>query len=307
MLQRLTRNLLGKPLGFCAAALLALTLALPVAAEALPFGQGLLWRVQRDGGPANYVLGTIHSTDARLRDLPGPVRQALEASSDVAFEFIGTPEQQQTMAQAMQLPQGQRLEEHLGPELFQRTVSALSELRVKPEDLQGLKPWALSIFLIFPPVELVRQAQGEAAFDFWLQAEAVKLGKRLHSLETIEEQIEIFDGMSPAAQVAMVTDMLADYADITARFNRLFRAYLKGDIAAIMTEADEVSEVGDAAVAEGLTTRLLDDRNRLMATRMLPLLNDGGAFVAIGAAHLPGDDGVLALLEQRGYRITRAY
>ena len=61
------------------------------------------------------------------------------------------------------------------------------------------------------------------------------------------------------------------------------------------------------AAAERLSERLLDDRNVSMMQSMLPLLLQGEAFVAIGALHLPGEGGVLDLLEQRGYRVTRAY
>jgi uncharacterized protein YbaP (TraB family) len=310
MLEFLKSKPLRAPLGLVVAALLALMLILPIGradADELPFGQGLLWRVQRDGGPVSYVFGTIHSTDARLRNLPAEVRQAFDGAGDVAFEFIGTPEGQQTLAQAMQLPAGQRLEDILGTALFQRTVAALSDLGVAPEKLQSFKPWALSIFLILPPIELVRQSQGEPAFDFWLQSEAQKFGKRLHSIESVEEQIELFDGLSAPEQTAMVTDLLADYATIEAHFNRMFRAYLKGNIAQIMAVSNDMSAVSDVATAEKLTERLFGNRNRTMAQRMQPLLRKGGAFVAIGAAHLPGDGGVLALLQDQGYVVTRAY
>jgi len=52
---------------------------------------------------------------------------------------------------------------------------------------------------------------------------------------------------------------------------------------------------------------MLDDRNRTMVKRMIPLLQRGSAFVAVGAAHLPGEEGMLYLLEQEGYRVTRIY
>jgi hypothetical protein len=279
----------------------------PAAAGELPYGQGLLWRVQKDGGPASYVLGTIHSTDARLRKLPPEIERAIDASRTLAFELLENPEGAEKLSRAMQLPPGRRLEDILGPELFQRTVEALAPLGVPAEGLQTFKPWALSVFLIFPPIEVVRLAQGEPAYDTWLQAEGRRRGKTLQALETYEEQIEAFDGMSEAEQVAMVTDMLADHENIEAHFNRLFRAYLKGDIAAIMAEANDISGVADVATAERLKQRLIDERNRIMAARIAPLLRDGGVFVAIGAAHLPGEDGVLARLEQRGYRITREY
>ena len=74
-----------------------------------------------------------------------------------------------------------------------------------------------------------------------------------------------------------------------------------------MAEANDVSQVSDVAAAERFKVRLIDERNRTMAARIEPLLQGDGSFVAIGAAHLPGEGGVLDLLEARGYRITRIY
>src|SRR3546814_8033941 len=93
------------------------------------------------------------------------------------------------------------------------------------------------------------------------------------AMEGYEGQSETCDGMSEAEQVAMVSDMLADYENIEAHFNRLFRAYLKGDITTLMAEANDLSGVSDPAAAERLKERLIDDRNRVMAARILPLLD----------------------------------
>ena len=272
-----------------------------------PYGQGLLWRVEKEGGPVSYVLGTFHSTDARLRELHPAVDQALTRSRVAVFELLDSTSGAEKMSAAMQLPPDRRLADILGPDLFRRTLDAVAPLGVPVEAVQRLKPWALSIFLIAPPMELRRLSHGEPAFDNGLQAEARRRGKAVAALETHEEQIEIFDGMSEAEQVAMVTDMLTDHARIATQYNRMFRSYLKGDTALLMAEANDVSGVSDRAAAERFKARLIDERNRIMAARILPLLRDGGAFVAIGAAHLPGEDGVLARLEGRGYRITREY
>jgi hypothetical protein len=312
MLHFFRSNLLKASFGGFCAALLALMLVLPTSpggakagAGEMPFGQGLLWRVQRDSGPVSYVLGTIHSTDPRLRDLPPAIESAINDSRVMAFELLDDPEGQARLARAMQLPPGRRLQDILGEELFERVADAVADFGVPPSGLQALKPWALSVFLVYPRIEVVRLAQGEPAFDTWLQAEARRRGKNVEALETYQEQIEVFDGMGEAEQVAMVTDMLADYADIEARFNRIFRAYIKGDLTVAMEEANDISGVSDRAAAERFKARLIDDRNRVMAARILPLLRDGGAFVAVGAAHLPGEEGVLARLESRGYTVSR--
>src|SRR3546814_11655495 len=90
----------------------------------------------------------------------------------------------------MLLPPGRQLEDILGTPLFRRTLDALAPLGVPAAALQGFKPWALSIFLVFPPLEVARLARGEPAYDTWLQAEGRRRGKTLMALETYEEQIE---------------------------------------------------------------------------------------------------------------------
>lgn len=295
--------------GLALAGLLVLGALLPggAAAQDIPFGQGLLWRVEKGGAPASHILGTLHTTDPRLQQLPAPIDQALDQSRTVAFELVEGQSGEADLAQALRLPPGRKLEDILGPDLFRRTAAAVADFGVTPENLQQMKPWALAFYLARPPLEVIRQAQGKAAFDSWLQEEARRRGKVLHALESYAEQFEIFDGLGEAEQAAMVADLVNDHANITAQFNRMFRAYLKGDLAALLAVADDYSGVSDIAATERLSERLIDGRNRTMAQRMLPLLEEGRAFVAVGALHLPGEQGILNLLVQQGYRVTRVY
>ena len=311
MLRLSRRRSFKSALGLAFIGLLALGALLPggaaTAAQDIPYGQGLLWRIQKEGGPANHLLGTMHSTDPRLRKLPAEIDRALDESRVVAFEVVTGQDGDADLGGALQLPVDRRLEDILGPELFRRAADAVADFGIPAAGLQRFKPWALSFFLARPRIETIRQSQGEAAFDFWLQSEAERRGKALRGLESYAEQIEVFDGLSEAEQVAMVTDLLNDYANIEAQFNRMFRAYLKGDTGSLMAIANDHSGVSDTAAADRLSERLIDSRNRTMAQRMLPLLEEGRAFVAVGALHLPGEEGILSLLERRGYRISRVY
>jgi uncharacterized protein YbaP (TraB family) len=64
---------------------------------------------------------------------------------------------------------------------------------------------------------------------------------------------------------------------------------------------------GDQRLAEDFQRRLVDDRNQRMVERMQPYLQQGKAFVAVGALHLPGKTGLLERLQQQGYTVTRVY
>ena len=84
------------------------------------------------------------------------------------------------------------------------------------------------------------------------------------------------------------------------------REHTASEVSNLLIGQQDLNALLDVA-AESFNERLIDDRNRVMAARIAPLLRDGGAFVAIGAAHLPGEGGVLARLTERGYSVTREY
>lgn len=290
-----------------ALAFAALAFVAPAAAEEPRFTQGILWQVERDGRPASHVFGTIHLSDPRLRDLPEQVRQPFVAARAAVFELPDDPQGPALMTQAMMLSDGRQLDEILGPELFATVAQAATRYNLPPQALRPLKPWALSLFLVAPPAEMARKARGEKSLDEWLRSEAQRRGKPVHGLESYREQIAVFNEMTEAEQVAMVRDLVADSAKAENEFAALFQAYMKSDIGAILDQVNDMSGVSDKEAAERFRQRLIYDRNVTMVTRMQPYLADGQAFIAIGAAHLPGEGGVLDLLEKQGYRVTRVY
>ena len=83
-------------------------------------------------------------------------------------------------------------------------------------------------------------------------------------------------------------------------------AYLARDLAGL-AEMGNKPLASDDHLYQTVTDRLLSQRNARMADRMAPILKEGGAFIAVGAAHLPGDRGLLNLIEKAGYRVTLIY
>jgi uncharacterized protein YbaP (TraB family) len=288
-----------------AATLLAGCASAPEPPREQAYSASLLWQVEGAGSAPSYVLGTFHSSDPRLRNLLPEVRRALDSSEIAAFELLRNAEDDARLMQAVQQPEGSQLEDVLGPELFQRTAAAVAKFGVPPEGAQRLTPLGLLPLLAYPRHELTRITFGEPVFDDWLQREARRQGKALHGLETYDEQIALFGDMSAAEQVVLVSDLLNDHARVDVEFGRMVAIYLAGDLEAIMAEAADWSGTADVEAAERFRRRLLDDRNRIMVARMIPLMQDGATFVAVGAAHLGGEMGILALLAERGFTLTR--
>ena len=289
-------------------AILLLGLGRPALANAdMPYGQGLLWQIDRDGAAPSYLFGTMHSADEEVTDLAPPVIDAFARAQSLSLEVIMTQEARMSLAYAMMLSDGRTLEQVLGADLFQRTVTAGRPYGFGQDHLRLFKPWAVMTLLSLPPSEVKRQAAGEKALDNRLQDAAAQRGLALHSLEEIDEQISLFNDMAEADQVAMLDATIAQSDQVELMFEKMRSAYLDQNPALIF-ELMQAQQTGyDPTLVDTFTSRFLDARNDRMVERMQPQLAEGGAFIAVGALHLPGESGILKQLESRGFQLTRLY
>jgi uncharacterized protein YbaP (TraB family) len=273
----------------------------------MPYGQGLLWQIDGAGPAPSYLFGTMHSADEEVTALAPPVLDAFARAQSLSLEVIMTPEAQMSLAMAMMLSDGRTLDEVLGPDLFQRAVAAGRPYGFGQTQLRLFKPWAIMTLFSLPPSEVKRQAAGEKALDHRLQEAATERGLALHGLERIDEQISLFNDMAEADQIAMLDATISQSDEVELMFEKMRSAYLAQEPAAIF-ELMQAQQTGfDPELVETFTTNLLDTRTTRMIERMQPQLAEGGAFVAVGALHLPGENGILKPLEDRGYRLTRLY
>ncbi len=288
---------------------LALVLFVALAAMAVPasaaerFEQGLLWRVDGKGAPASHVFGTMHLADPRVTQLPPAVARELNQARSVTLELRLDPASLQTLAGRMIYTDGRELPGVAGDELFKRAVALSGGIGLPEPVLRLLKPWAVAVLLSVPP-------QNPAdVLDLVLARLAVEQSKPLHELESVEEQVSVFEGMPEADQVTMLREAVDNYENLPRLIGRVVEAYLARDLAGIWRIREDSSGKSEEArrFNEAFMRRLLHDRNARMAERAEPRLREGGAFIAVGALHLYGNSGVLALLERRGYRVTRVY
>jgi uncharacterized protein YbaP (TraB family) len=289
-----------------AAFALLVLLPQPLAAEELRHGQGVLWQVARDGRPVAHVFGTIHLADPEIIALPAPVAAAFEKSTSLSVEAILDGAASQALAQAMTLPPERSLQDLVPAHVFSKAAVAAQPYGLQPFQLNRLKPWAVGMLITVPPEEIIRRSQGQPALDVFLTAQARQSGKAVHALESMQEQIAVFDSLPDEEQAAFLAAAAIDISEKEKIMAAMKAAYLRRDIAAVRKAARDATPPDERAAAAKLERELIDTRNRRMVERMKPGF-DGGAFVAIGALHLPGEDGVLALLERDGYTLRRVY
>ena len=264
--------------------------------------QGMLWQISAPAtGKTSYLFGTIHSEDSRVTTLAPAVQNAFNRSTRYVMEIIPDQASMVAASQAMLLGQGASLRALVGTSLFDQTVRILRELGVPPEAADRFKPWAAMVIMSMP------RAETGQVLDLLLYNAALKAGKAQSGLESAMEQLSIFDSLPLAEQKVLLAEAVALYPQMPGILEQLHLAYIARDLARLAALSDQYSNMGDARLASKVNDALVDQRNQRMAERMEGYLREGGAFVAVGALHLPGKQGLLQLLRKRGYVVTAVY
>jgi uncharacterized protein YbaP (TraB family) len=140
-----------------------------------------------------------------------------------------------------------------------------------------------------------------------LYKDALAAGKQVHGLESMEEQLAVFDSLGEDDQIAMLRDTLDSLDELPEVFERLLTAYLNQDLATLAVLSDGYLRGSDPRLAERFEEAALSVRNERMAERMKPYLRAGGCFIGVGALHLPGAGGLLERLQLAGFSVRRLY
>jgi uncharacterized protein YbaP (TraB family) len=264
------------------------------------FGKGILWQIDSPSGKSSYLFGTIHVDDPRITNLHPTINQAITRSRSMTLELVPDPQALQASMSRMFFTNGQTLQQAIGDKLYKQAAKAMADHGMPPQMVSTMKPWAVMMTLSVP-----KQKSGEF-LDLKLYNIATQRGMQTHALETYEEQLSVFDSMSLTDQKKMLSRTLADLDTLPAQFEKLRRAWLARDLAQLEKISDEQLPDNDPA-GERLMNSLLDKRNQKMLQRMQPRLKEGRAFIAVGALHLPGKQGLLNLLTEQGYKIKAVY
>jgi uncharacterized protein YbaP (TraB family) len=287
-------------------ALLISALGLVISPRPLPAATpradvGRLWRIARRGHQPSFVLGTIHVPDRRVASVSPPIAAALARSRTLAVELV--PETADTHVRELELlDDGERLEDLVGASVYAEVESALSAKGVPQPTIARLKPWAAMMKLgRADPTH-----PDPPTLDTLLYVAARELGVKILPLELLEEQIAAFDTIPRASQIALLTFAVRHRAELSGTIEPTLRAWQQGDFPALARIAGEpfAADPGMAPHRAALMKNLIDNRTALMHHRLFTPLREGRILVAVGAMHLPGRGGLLALLREDGFAAT---
>ena len=259
--------------------------------------KSLLWEVSGNGlEQSSYIFGTIHLIPADDYFFTDVMKEKLIECKTLALEIdinmsLG---EKINLAKKVMLPDGKRISDYLTDEQFdQYSAYILDSLEIKEskfKQMNMIKPiFASSIIL----VELLGKTK---TYEEEFNKLANKKGLTVIGLETAEYQLSIMDKMSIEKQIDMIFEDDLNGNPLT-EFNQILEVYKKQDL-------DELNELfkADESLSE-FADDLLNNRNKNWIPIIEKEIKNNSIFVAVGAAHLPGETGVLNLLKLQGYTV----
>lgn len=268
----------------------------------------LLWEVSGNGlTKPSYLFGTHHIAPISVLDSVPGFNSALAAADKVYGEMVmsvaQSPQSQQIMMGYAAAPQDSLLTAVLAPAQLDSLDTMLKRYMgpmVSVNQFAPLKPAMLNTLLAllqsqaaFPTFNAAQQLDGE------IQKRAEAAGKEVGGFETIDDQCKAMFGSSIVSQANELMDMVRNDDKSAATAIRLAKAYLSGDLDAMLAIMEDPELGGDGEWTE----RMLNKRNANWLRIMAGLLPTASVLIAVGAGHLPGDKGLINLLRNEGYTV----
>jgi len=293
----------------CRRTLAACALAVPASAlaDVQPTEMPFLWVIE--GETPSYLYGTIHLPDDRVLAIPDVVDAAFESSDAVYTEIPMDMATMMTALGGMQLPDGTTLHDVVPEDLLERSEAYLKSRNLTLAPFTQFKVAFFATQLAI--LDQMAAMMTKQPLDAMLAARATDEGKETRALETVEEQIAVFDALSPEQSVEMLR-LTLDYLEEldekgTSPTDELVEFYLAGDADALAEKMYEYFDP-DASFTQTFVELAIEERNRRMTERIQEWIAkepENTHFFAVGTMHYPMDIGVLALLEGAGHKIRR--
>lgn len=249
--------------------------------------------------PASYLLGTIHFGTPEEQGIDYvQLGQLIESSTTFINEVDIDSSWKPDYDGYRWLPEDTPLDAMVGAAGMAQAQALLPGIR--PQDLRRMKPWAVLALL-----EARGEHGGDATMDARLQRTAAAAGRRMLHLETLEQQLQALDCVPAGEHARVLDERLRKSWVLRIESAEAMAFYRSRVLDAWLASIDRMDGLDDAAKAieQRARTCLLEDRNARWIGQLETAFQDGASFVAVGAIHLVGPQGLLARLRSDGYRI----
>lgn len=270
----------------------------------------LLWKVSGNGlDKPSYIFGTHHVAPLSMKDSIAGMTEAMNRTSQVYGELVMEdmmkPEMLMKMQQAMMLPADTTLKSLFTQAQYDSIASVVKEnIGMELAMFDKLKPAALNAQLaVVLSVKALKGYNPQEQLDTWFQTQAKQAGKKVGGLETMESQINILYNSQSLKRQAQQLYCSATHIDYGINMTRrLAEAYLNQDLDKLLEITEEkMGNACDSTPEE--EEALIYGRNANWAKQMPGIMKQASTLFVVGAGHLPGEHGVLKLLEKQGYTV----
>ena len=277
------------------AAVLLLTLLVDSAAEAAS-----VWKVSGPNGATLYLAGSIHALRSTDYPLPAAFNRAFDASSHLVFEVDdkGMSGTTKSLLKAGEYRRGDSLKNHVDPRTYDYVKRVFALMNVPEAKFARYRPWFLVLML---QSSGMRDFSGQLGVDHFLSTRAKANKKRVSGLESGQEHAAVYSGLSDRQAEALLLHMFIPQAQEQGNTPSWMPAWRRGDV-------DSIAASMHKAYAEfpAFAVRILDERNRRWMPKIEGYLRSGEThYVVVGAAHLGGPNGLLAMLRAKGFQTAQ--
>jgi uncharacterized protein YbaP (TraB family) len=256
----------------------------------------LLWKVSGNGlSKPSYIFGTIHvvcSADYKMAD---KVSKAFNSSDQLVLEVdLSDPQELQQVQKLMRTEKS--ISSSLTPEEKQKLENSLMKyFNLKLKDVDNLSIAALESMMVLKAVECADKKM----YEMELLSMAKQQGKQIGKLENITDQFSFFDKAYSPKDLVKHLEFVPEYSNI---FTELVKNYKAENLTLLSEYAND-----SRFMSEDAKHWLLTARNENWVKMMPSMMSGSQVFFAVGAMHLPGENGVLELLKKAGYTVTPVY
>lgn len=263
--------------------------------------KALLWELNKPGHKKSFLLGTMHTDEKEIMQSHRFIDESLAQVDTYVMEVVITDAIRQRAQRSMFIGPGEpQLNTMLDKLSWERLVDKMQKRGLSEEQAVFFKPWAAFTILNVP------EQDSSEVMDTALQKQSRTKGLQVKGLERISDQIGTLDKLPRDVQLKLLKDYLYfDQAD--GIFARMKQYYLQRDLDGLLALNDEYMQFTDKQSAELFLDRLIYQRNKRMEQGINKLTKDNACFIAVGALHLPGPQGLLQLLREEGFTLRPIY
>lgn len=306
----------GRDLRPLIAADASLSASLSADVAAMPFGEGKFFKITKPGLAPSWIYGTIHHGDARVTAFAPAMLAALDNARAVALEVaeaerLNDPETLKPVMShvlaAMVARPAERADVLLPPPDVAVLERSLVAHGLPAAAVRTFRPTFLALALALPPCARAA-SRDHPAVDVLIARRSAGRGLPPVGLESLAAQFDAIASIPSAAQGPFLRSILAGMPYEEDVFETTTRLYVEGHLGWMLAWSRRGTIVPgiEAPAPPGFFEAMLDRRNLAMRDAALPLLARGGAFIAVGAAHLPGAEGLASLIKRAGYTVERS-